>query len=122
MNNKDYLEKISDYTERIEVPYEKLWLDPNNPRFRSNRHKHVPDDKFFTEKVISETKRIMNNPKFGFDIPGMMNDFLVKGFIDGDDIIVRESSLEPGKYIVCEGNSGKFSAHERSRKSYTAYG
>lgn len=99
---EDFLSRIPDYIEYRELPYEKLWLDPNNPRFRSQRGL-IDGGRFFTENVITSTKNLMNNPKMGFDIPGMMNDFLVKGFIDGDEIIVRKSD-DPDKYIVCEGN------------------
>tara|TARA_B100000315_G_C14578679_1_gene589275 strand:- start:552 stop:1775 length:1224 start_codon:yes stop_codon:yes gene_type:complete len=99
---EDFLSRIPDYIEYKDLPYEKLWLDPNNPRFRSQRGEII-EGNFFTEKVITSTKNLMNNPKLNFDIPGMMNDFIVKGFIDGDDIIVRKSR-ESEKYIVCEGN------------------
>jgi hypothetical protein len=103
MSDNEFLSRITDYTREIEVSYEKLWLDPNNPRFRSHRKNKIKRENYFTEKTISSTKKLMNDPKLGFDIPGMMSDFLVKGFIDGDAIIVIKDDVIDG-YIVCEGN------------------
>jgi len=99
----DFLTRIHEYTREIEVSIDKLYLDPNNPRFKSLRKRKIPPSKYLTEQVITSTFGLMTKENNGFDIPGMMSDFLEKGFIDGDEIIVQKIDDHDG-YIVREGN------------------
>ena len=71
----DFLTRIHEYTREIEVSIDKLYLDPNNPRFKSLRKRKIPPSKYLTEQVITSTFALMTKENNGFDIPGMMSDF-----------------------------------------------
>lgn len=103
MSNNDFLTRISEYIKETEIPIEKLYLDPNNPRFMSLRRRKVSAGKYLTDETITSTRKLMMNPKNGFDIAGMCSGLLAKGFIDGDEIIVIKIDDFDG-YIVREGN------------------
>ncbi|MBL09237.1 MAG: hypothetical protein CL402_01755 [Acidiferrobacteraceae bacterium] len=103
MSNNDFLTRISDYTKETEIEIDKLFLDPNNPRFMSLRRRKIKPDKYLTDTTITSTRKLMMDPKNGFDIAGMCSDFLAKGFIDGDEIIVVKLDDFDG-YVVREGN------------------
>jgi hypothetical protein len=105
MNDADICKLTIKHTEEITVPIEKLYLDPNNPRFSSKRPNKITPDRYMDPMVISETRDLMlDKPKDGFKIDQMMGDFLTKGFIDGDTIIVQKILNTDDWYTVREGN------------------
>jgi hypothetical protein len=103
MNEDELLKRTFEHTQEIEVPISKLYLDPNNPRFISKRPP-IPPERYLEDQVITKTLDLMlDKPKDNFKIDEMMGDFLAKGFIDGDEIIVQKINGYDG-YIVHEGN------------------
>jgi hypothetical protein len=105
MNDDDICKLIKKHTKEITVPIGKLYLDPNNPRFSSKRPKKIPFDRYLDPMVITETTDFMlDKPKDSFKIDQMMGDFLTKGFIDGDTIIVQKIINTDDCYTVREGN------------------
>lgn len=92
----------SDELERIEAPLEGLFLDPNNPRFWTERgipeisDKKIPEDKIQEEAL----KRLIE--KFG--VEELYFSILRNGFLPLDRIVVRPIQEHGGKYVVVEGN------------------
>lgn len=104
MAAEDYLTRIPEYIEYQEVDVGKLYTDPNNPRFKSQWETKIPESRYIEDNIRKKTRDLMMDRKNKFDIPGMMNDFLVKGFVDGDEIIVKKFDEQKELYLVLEGN------------------
>ena len=81
------------------ISLDKLYLDPNNPRFVTAGWNRLPDEDVGKEAVQDEvrTKLIQQ-----FDVDRLRKNMEVNGYLPIDRVIVRE--IAPDKYVVLEGN------------------
>lgn len=85
----------------IECEIGNLFLDPNNPRFWSEKpQKQVLDHKIPDENV--QARAFANIERHG--IKELSESMLRNGFLTLDRIVVREIDGHQGKYVVVEGN------------------
>jgi hypothetical protein len=84
-----------------------LFLDPNNPRFRTDQSDHVPVEKYDSESVITSTRKRMEYLGSGdknYKLGEIRDSIRSKGWWPVDKIYVRKFNETPAKYIVLEGN------------------
>jgi hypothetical protein len=90
----------------IKVNIDKLFLDPNNYRLRSNpAYKEVPgltDDKIAGELLQQRTRNIVGG-RNNSEVIELINSFKTNGFLKVDNILVRKLEGDLG-YVVIEGN------------------
>jgi hypothetical protein len=95
------MKKIIEFTDE-RVPFEKLFLDPNNLRFAHFEFgtKDVPVDRI-TEPAVQEATFIkLKNSEF--QIRSLRDSILEVGFLPVDRIVVSE--IDNKNYLVIEGN------------------
>jgi len=84
-----------------EIEFERIYLDPNNPRFWDDRSvRDVSDAKIMDVKIQERTKLAIR--KFGVD--DLYLNILRNGFLPLDRIVVRPIDVSPGDFVVVEGN------------------
>jgi hypothetical protein len=80
---------------------EKIFLDPNNPRFWTEQNvRTIPDRRIPDEKIQSDTRSRID--KHGID--DLYNSILRNGFLLLDRIVVRPIEGQDDRYVVVEGN------------------
>jgi len=85
--------------QQIEVKFENLFLDPNNPRFWTEKSfTRVPDKKISDETVQASALKNMQT----HEIEELKYSILRNGFLPLDRIVVRK--FDENKYVVIEGN------------------
>lgn len=82
------------------IAVDDIYLDPNNPRFRSRSQRQVSDEKVPNDQIQKKTREDI--AKFGID--ELCNSILRNGFLPLDRIVVRPLSTDATKFIVVEGN------------------
>ena len=92
------------YTEDLKaktIAADKIHLDPNNPRFYTEKTtKDIPDRRITNERVqLNASKEIQR-----YGIQELRNSILRNGFLPLDRIVVRPIEGEKGEYVVVEGN------------------
>lgn len=81
------------------IPFDDIVLDPNNPRFFTEKStRDVPDAKIADLTVQERTWARIED----LGIPELYHSILRNGFLPLDKIVVR--ALPDGKYVVVEGN------------------
>lgn len=88
----------SDLQER-RIPIDRLYLDPNNPRFPDRRTK-VKGRRIVQEDVQAKAYERITS----YGIRELANSILRNGFLPLDRIVVAEIPENPGSYVVVEGN------------------
>lgn len=94
---------FNDLGSRIEVPFDSVFIDPNNPRIspdRSSRYEY-PDEIFDTElqkQLTIETYKVYNAQE-------LEDAIAEQGWIPIDPIIVWEHPDRKRHYVVVEGNT-----------------
>lgn len=90
------------YTDDLEeksIPFDDIVLDPNNPRFFTEKSTgDIPDAKVADERVQERAWASIE----GLGIQELYHSILRNGFLPLDKIVVR--ALPSGKYVVVEGN------------------
>ena len=90
------------YTDDLQeksIPFDDIVLDPNNPRFFTEKSTgDVPDAKVADERVQQRAWASIE----GLGIQELYHSILRNGFLPLDRIVVR--ALPNGKYVVVEGN------------------
>lgn len=87
--------------ESIKVSLNNLFLDPNNPRFWSEREiAEVRDSKIPDEKAQQDAQRRIRE----HGIEELYYSMLRNGYLPLDTIVVRPINGHGGKYVVVEGN------------------
>ena len=87
----------------IEVPFEQVYIDPNNPRIvedHAGRYE-TPDDIFdsdLQERLTTRTYEV-------YGAAELEDSIVAQGWIPIDAIMVWEHSDRPGHYVVVEGNT-----------------
>ena len=83
------------------VPFDHIFLDPNNPRFWDDRPtREIPDSKIMDDTVQQRTRAAID--KFG--VEELYVNILRNGFLPLDRIVVRPIADKPSNYVVVEGN------------------
>jgi hypothetical protein len=85
----------------IEVPLEKLLLDPNNYRFRDDSEFRLIAEKRFAEDSVQKKAQIRLRAE---SLVELKNSILTNGFLPVERIVVRKFPHEKDKYVVLEGN------------------
>lgn len=91
---------INELSEKL-IDFESVFLDPNNPRFWSEKtQKDTPDHKIADSNIQKNAfDRMM-----GHGIQELSESILRNGFLPLDRIVVREIKGVSDKYVVVEGN------------------
>ena len=86
----------------IEVPLQKLLLDPNNPRFIEDHASRVEEKDFADSGIQAETAERMRRETFR--LAELKKSIETNGWQPVDMIFVRRLEALPGHYVVLEGN------------------
>ncbi|GAD03613.1 ParB N-terminal domain-containing protein [Agarivorans albus] len=89
----------SDYLKEKELPIDKIFLDPNNPRF-FEEDKRVPFSKYTSDKVQKDSLRLIQR----YNIEELVNSILINGFLPMDRVVVKKVEGQDDQYYVLEGN------------------
>lgn len=91
------------YSEELEqrtLSLEQIFLDPNNPRFWSERERKTSEARIPDSKVQDKTQARIE--KFG--VKELRDSILRNGFLPMDRIVVRPIESHGDKYVAVEGN------------------
>src|SRR5690349_7960308 len=86
----------------IQVPLQKLLLDPNNPRFLEDHGNPVAEDNYGDSGVQTNTAKRME--KDAYRLEELKKSIVTNGWQPVDRIFVRQLRSPPGQYVVLEGN------------------
>lgn len=89
------------------IEIDKIYLDPNNPRFTSVKWNDVSSDHIADEGIQRITRRKLEEE---FSIYKLVENIRINGFLTIDRIIVKK--FEEDKYVVLEGNRRVCAAKE----------
>ena len=87
---------------KIRVGYEKLILDPNNPRFTTGRQDQIPLDDILERDLSGQTKNRMDNARYKVD--ELKRSIVQNGSLPVDSIFVRRVPNNDDFFVVLEGN------------------
>ncbi len=91
----------SDHLTENTLPFDQIFLDPNNPRFWTEKRAHdVPDSKVPDDKTQSRTLEKIA----AFGIKELRDSILRNGFLPLDRIVVRPLAGHIDKFVIVEGN------------------
>lgn len=91
----------ADDLEEKSIQFDDIYLDPNNPRFYTEKTLNdVPDKKIIETRVQTRAE----NNIYSHGIEELYNNILRNGFLPLDRIVVRPIDGVAGKYVVVEGN------------------
>lgn len=90
----------SEELEQRQLSLEELFLDPNNPRFWSEREKTTLDAKISEYKIQDKTQKKIEE----FGVKELRDSILRNGFLPMDRIVVRPIQGHGKKYVAVEGN------------------
>ena len=92
------------YTDQLEeqtLPFEQVFLDPNNPRFWTEKSiREIPDDKVPDTRIQDRTLDTISQ----HGISELRDSMLRNGFLPLDRIVVRPLQQHADKYVIVEGN------------------
>jgi hypothetical protein len=89
----------------IKVPFENLYLDPNNPRISPlDRPGYDDPTKIFDDTIQSKLYERVNEI---YDVGDLISSILTQGWVPIDQMLVWEHHEAKGKYIILEGNTRK---------------
>ena len=95
-----------------EIPLERIFLDPNNPRFVGSSWEAVPDSKVTEEAVQEQAARRLIEK---FDIDKLRSNMEINGYLPIDRVVVKR--VDDDAYVVLEGNRRICAAKELVRVS-----
>lgn len=81
------------------IALDKIYLDPNNPRFTSLKWNDVSDEHIADDGIQKITRRKLEEE---FSIYKLVDNIQLNGFLSIDRVIVKRFSED--KYVVLEGN------------------
>lgn len=81
------------------LPLERIYLDPNNPRFATSGRLPVSDEDIDQDALQSE---LMNKMRREFAVDRLVDSMESNGYLPIDRIVVRR--FGSGRYVVLEGN------------------
>ena len=83
----------------VKLTLDKIFLDPNNPRFTSLKWNDIPEEQISDEIIQKETRRKLEEE---FSIYKLVDNIQMNGFLSIDRVIVKQFAED--KYVVLEGN------------------
>ncbi|WP_020163925.1 hypothetical protein [Methyloversatilis discipulorum] len=101
MNN--HRTPINDLQDAKLVPFDKIHLDPNNPRIAPESPPGYLDDNALFAEDLQQS--LEERVRAVYDVANLEDSILAHGWVPIDSIIVWEHSHRPGHYIVVEGNT-----------------
>ncbi len=92
-----------DLNDAISVPFDSVFLDPNNPRVAPEERPGYEDPKLIFDAEVQSglNGRIAEV----YDVPQLEHSILTQGWVPIDSILVWEHHKKKGHYIVVEGNT-----------------
>jgi hypothetical protein len=86
----------------IDVSFDDLYLDPNNPRLAKDEAPGYDDHVALFDKANQEilTQQVYE----GHDVDSLLDAILAHGWMEIDAIVVWSHPAEPQKQVVVEGN------------------
>jgi len=88
----------------LRVPFDQLFLDPNNPRLAPVEKPGYHDPaRLFDERLQAQLESRMRGSYKG--LKSLMHSIVNVGWIPVDAILVWQHPEAPGKYVVVEGNA-----------------
>jgi hypothetical protein len=94
------LEPLHDQLTPTDIPIEKIFLDPNNPRFVGLTSIFVPDDRISDSSI--QANALATLEKY-FAVDRIRMNMAVNGYLPIDRIVVRPFG-DQGNFVVLEGN------------------
>lgn len=94
---------VSDLLDAKFVAFDKIFLDPNNPRVAPENPPGYSDDQALFDNELQATleKRVRDV----YDVANLESSILTHGWVPIDSIIVWEHPKRPDHHIVVEGNT-----------------
>jgi len=90
----------SEELEQRQLSLEQLFLDPNNPRFWSERERMTSETRIPDAKVQEKTQKKIEE----FGVKELRDSILRNGFLPMDRIVIRPIQSHGEKYVAVEGN------------------
>ncbi len=92
----------SDLGTPIQVPFDKIFLDPNNPRIATPDRPGYSDPKKITTEAVQNalTERLRDDE----NVDSLQSVIVNQGWVPVDSIVVWELPNAQGHYVVVEGN------------------
>lgn len=98
-------EPLAPKLKKINVKYERLVLDPNNPRFITRKEDLIAEEHFLEQDLAQITSgKLYSGPKDTYKIAELVNSIKQNGWLPVDCIFVRKLTGQDGYYVVLEGN------------------
>lgn len=98
-------EPLAPKLKKITVKYERLILDPNNPRFITRKEDRIPEEHILDQETTQTTsEKLFPGPKDPYKIEELVNSIKQNGWLPVDCIFVRKLAGQAGYYVVLEGN------------------
>jgi hypothetical protein len=94
---------VSELLDAKFVPFDKIFLDPNNPRIAPETPPGYSDDKALFDNGLQE--KLEARVRAVYDVANLEDSILAHGWVPIDSIIVWEHAKRPGHHIVVEGNT-----------------
>jgi len=101
MNNQQT--PVSDLLDAKFVAFDKIFLDPNNPRIAPENPPGYSDDKALFDNGLQE--KLEERVRAVYDVANLEDSILAHGWVPIDSIIVWEHPKRPEHHIVVEGNT-----------------
>lgn len=93
----------TDLKKSIRVPFKKMHLDPNNPRFAlEDAPGYDDDDRIFSDDIQN---KLTDKVKSVYDVTNLERSMVAQGWVPTDSILVWEHPRRPRHCIVVEGNT-----------------
>lgn len=99
----DHVPPMRDLQEAKSVPFDRIYLDPNNPRIAPEDPPGYLDEKSLFDKDLQQT--LEERVRAVYDVATLEDSILAHGWVPIDSIVVWEHPQRPGYYIVVEGNT-----------------
>lgn len=99
----DQQNPMSDLLDAKFVAFDKIFLDPNNPRIAPETPPGYGDDKALFDNGLQE--KLEKRVREVYDVVNLEDSILAHGWVPIDSIIVWEHPKRPGHHIVVEGNT-----------------
>jgi hypothetical protein len=99
----DSQKPISELQNAKEVSFDKIYLDPNNPRIApENAPGYSDPEALFAPNLQGDLERRVRDV---YDVTNLEDSILAHGWVPIDSIIVWEHPKKPGYFVVVEGNT-----------------
>lgn len=101
MNNQQT--PMTDLLDAKFVAFDKIFLDPNNPRIAPETPPGYVDDKALFDNGLQE--KLEERVRAVYDVANLEDSILAHGWVPIDSILVWEHPKRPDHHIVVEGNT-----------------